>query len=532
MKLIIFAVLIGLSSCARVFSQNSRGSGAGLTSIKVNMPDRSKFADTQILRDKLNGVQLSITPTSNEGKACTPPIRRPLPWLSNDPINLPEAKLNQGCSYTIQVDVGELSSVKELKNIYFSGQSLVGADLIANKSEVNVSVKVRVTQLGQKAGFTNPKEDLNQKIQTIAGLLHHISTGHITSVEDVLSNLNTDHLRRYVIMTKSDSLQAASAESPRIITYGRDARFLLAFNGGGNQEGGQTVEVIEFDDTSETYEFRQIAFSTPGAPPSVSQKNPEECAGCHSSSFRPIWEDYDLWPGAVPDNAYPHELDLNYLQSFVTAAATSSRYKFLLFNENSRQIASGSVPSVEMDQLLEPQFVKWLTSWLRSIPDYPAFKYAIAASLIGCGDIVSYFPAAFGLGGSQKWNELKDDFIADLAKVNPGEARWAMESTKVTVANLRYLFEAKGRRIRDIAYSPSKPYGTDGTAINRYLAVLKTLGQRDQDLLPDIQNLGESAFRYAFRQGMPEKFTEEDRLKAENFCRTMKQKTSKAIANK
>jgi hypothetical protein len=187
---------------------------------------------------------------------------------------------------------------------------------------------------------------------------------------------------------------------------------------------------------------------------------------------------------------------------------------------------------VELDQLLEPQHEKWLATWFRSISDYDFFKYAIAASLISCDDIVSYFPANFGFGGPQKWNELKNDFMADLAKVNPHQARWAMESTKVTITNLRYLFESKGRRFRDIAYSPSKPYGTDGTAITRYLKILNILGQRDKDLFYDIQKLGESAFRYAYRQGMPEAFTEEDRLNAENFCRTMKQKTIQAIENR
>ena len=130
----------------------------------------------------------------------------------------------------------------------------------------------------------------------------------LNTIESVISNLPEYMLNyNYIVMYRSRSLQKASLEAPRIITFTPTARLILSFNGGGSLKGGQAIEVIRFDDQTRRFEFREITFSH-SKPPTISEPNPKKCLGCHQSpsrtniDMRPNWEPYNVWPGAIGSN--------------------------------------------------------------------------------------------------------------------------------------------------------------------------------------------------------------------------------------
>jgi hypothetical protein len=140
-------------------------------------------------------------------------------------------------------------------------------------------------------------------------LVELVETKNLRTIEDVLSQLPKHMLDlNYVVMYRSRSLQEASPQSPRIITYTPTARFVLTFNGGEPQRfGSQTLELMQYREAEQRFEFREIVFNGKSNPV-VSGANPAKCLECHQSPSRtdidprPNWEPYSTWIGAFGSN--------------------------------------------------------------------------------------------------------------------------------------------------------------------------------------------------------------------------------------
>jgi hypothetical protein len=78
---------------------------------------------------------------------------------------------------------------------------------------------------------------------------------------------------------------------------------VLSFNAGAESAyGGNSIEMIQYDDERARFDFYELAFD--GGRPRLSEPNPQACLGCHQSlshadaDLRPNWEPYNVWPGA------------------------------------------------------------------------------------------------------------------------------------------------------------------------------------------------------------------------------------------
>lgn len=128
-------------------------------------------------------------------------------------------------------------------------------------------------------------------------------------IEDAIALLPSNMLNKnYVVMYRSRSLQGANPQEPRIIAYTPTARLMVTFNSGNpKQAGHNTLEVIQYRDSTQSFEFREIEFNDKKF--SVSAPNPAKCLVCHQSPKRknidprPNWEPYSTWPGAIGSNA-------------------------------------------------------------------------------------------------------------------------------------------------------------------------------------------------------------------------------------
>lgn len=140
---------------------------------------------------------------------------------------------------------------------------------------------------------------------TFEKLIQVIDQKKLTTIESVLAELPSHMMdKNYVLMYRSRSLQEATPESPRAIVYTPTASFILTFNGGlKTQRGHDTLELIQFRQETQRFEFRELSFDGINQP-KVSEANPQKCLTCHQSVTRknidprPNWEPYNIWIGA------------------------------------------------------------------------------------------------------------------------------------------------------------------------------------------------------------------------------------------
>lgn len=152
----------------------------------------------------------------------------------------------------------------------------------------------------------------------------------IKSVETLLEKLPPSYLASHTLAKSSNSTQHGDPLNPRAIVFGKSAKMILAFDGGGAQ-GTNDIEIIHWDEKSKKFEFRQLKFSSENGA-QFSQPNPAACQSCHVTGpqgMTPLWDPYDVWPdfyGMKDDNIHD---ELKEFKAYRSHAATHGRYKYL-----------------------------------------------------------------------------------------------------------------------------------------------------------------------------------------------------------
>lgn len=158
----------------------------------------------------------------------------------------------------------------------------------------------------------------------------------VTRVEQVLRRLPQELLANYTLAYDSKSLQSGSYAFPRAILFGRDAKFIVTFNGHPEQQKFEELEVLQFRDATKKFELRSISFRNGVV---FSPKNPPVCLSCHGKSPRPIWSSYEYgtvdnnhWPGfygATHDAPRMNAIERTEFKRFREMAQTHHRYRHL-----------------------------------------------------------------------------------------------------------------------------------------------------------------------------------------------------------
>lgn len=171
-----------------------------------------------------------------------------------------------------------------------------------------------------------------------AGFAARVRERDARSVEAALALLPEELRLHYTLVHQTHSIQQSSLENPRVILFGTDAKLIVTFNGSPDQTNYDKLEILSFDDASETFALYSIAFD--GGPPVFSEANPAVCTACHRTAPQPIWKDYGTpneeaghgqWPGTYGPN---HDLVPKQLRpallAFWQAAPHHPRYRLLL----------------------------------------------------------------------------------------------------------------------------------------------------------------------------------------------------------
>ena len=159
----------------------------------------------------------------------------------------------------------------------------------------------------------------------------------VTRVEDALALLPAEMRLHYTLVHQSRSIQQGSLQNPRVLLFGTDARLIVTFNGNPDETNYDKLEILAFDDASETFALHSIEFGT--GPPSFAD-NPAVCTACHRAAPQPIWKDYGSpneesghgqWPGSYGANHDLVSAELRpALLGFWAAAPQHPRYRYLL----------------------------------------------------------------------------------------------------------------------------------------------------------------------------------------------------------
>lgn len=139
---------------------------------------------------------------------------------------------------------------------------------------------------------------------TFEELATHVDRSGITLIDDLIKDLPQQMRANSMLAYDSRALNVhlISPETPRIVLFNRDATLILALtkNPGTDaiQEGRDRLEIISYNESTGKFEFRDVAFDGKPKPFSRSTEvNPPVCLACHGQNPRPIFEDYNAWPG-------------------------------------------------------------------------------------------------------------------------------------------------------------------------------------------------------------------------------------------
>lgn len=134
-------------------------------------------------------------------------------------------------------------------------------------------------------------------------------------IDAFVGGLPTHYRRHFSMIHKSFSIQSATPLAPRVILYGPDAQVMMTFNAGKDENGktmagGDSIEVIEFDDSKKIWKFSEISFDENKK--LHLEENPKKCVMCHTGTpkaiesrhaqfymddLKPIFPQYPFWPG-------------------------------------------------------------------------------------------------------------------------------------------------------------------------------------------------------------------------------------------
>lgn len=294
-----------------------------------------------------------------------------------------------------------------------------------------------------------------------------------------LSQLPKAYRTNYAVMFESGAAQESSEEDPRGIFFGED--IVVAFNGNPSHQRYENVEVMHLNPHTARTELRETIRNEGTGSVKLSQPNPKLCAECHGPTSDPYskWMSYNFWQGAVAG----HEDVLRgnttkegkSLGKLMGKAQSHERYKLMedLKTHFTPEKDLAHANNGQLNRVLNLHSMVRMLRLMAATPNFCKFRYAVLGAVAGCKDIVSFIPEGVrkdfsDYGGiaentKQLGVKLKEEF--KKAYPQPSEQSDPLVFfEESSIANLRYLFEGRGIRMKGWSTDPFTGYGwNDGT---------------------------------------------------------------------
>ena len=135
---------------------------------------------------------------------------------------------------------------------------------------------------------------------TTDNIMDFIETNSITTVAELIEALPVLHKIHvgFVYKSEAPNNEYVSGNSPRVISWGADSRFVLTWSTDPDMPDNERVEFLH--PGSGGWIAGVIDFSAD--PPEIS--NPGECADCHGSLNKPLWGEYPTWEGTEDEHFF------------------------------------------------------------------------------------------------------------------------------------------------------------------------------------------------------------------------------------
>jgi hypothetical protein len=136
-----------------------------------------------------------------------------------------------------------------------------------------------------------------------AKLRKEITDRNITKLDDLFPILPVNMKKNPLLVYDSEALAQhfASPMAPRMVLFNRDASLIMtiAQNPGATkiEKGKDALEIVAFNKDTGKFEMYVDSFDGKRKPFEVLDKNPAKCTKCHGSDPRPLFQDYNGWPG-------------------------------------------------------------------------------------------------------------------------------------------------------------------------------------------------------------------------------------------
>lgn len=168
-----------------------------------------------------------------------------------------------------------------------------------------------------------------------------INRENITDLEQFLEFIDPAQKRIVSLMLNSKSPQSASLKYPRVI-FQPSSDIYMAFSTDPNDQKYQILEIIEYNEDANDYEFHTISFDDRGRglttrikdifsnvdkyPPKI-VRNEKSCKSCHRVG--PLWDGYAFWSGSIGSYHQPRKS-----RSIIAESNSIRDYEQKFWNKN------------------------------------------------------------------------------------------------------------------------------------------------------------------------------------------------------
>jgi hypothetical protein len=216
-------------------------------------------------------------------------------------------------------------------------------------------------------------------VESWTDLKEIIISNQVTNIDDLLAHLPADYVKGYTLVYRTRALnqESVSPRRPRVLLFGQNAKFVLAYNShltGGKARPGdvEAIETLEFDDATGESRLREVEF-TSGTVPDLTKVtvNSDRCVACHAAqsnphvdrkySVRGLWDPYNSWAGVYASLSRKNTDFIKFdtaeflnFQEFLAEKPNNPRYDYLPLTKKTLSELGSSVEfdSGSMDDAL------------------------------------------------------------------------------------------------------------------------------------------------------------------------------------
>lgn len=177
------------------------------------------------------------------------------------------------------------------------------------------------------------------ELRSVIDLKNLIQSKQITALDQLIPALPLEMQKNLLLVYDSHALnsQLVTPNTPRIIFFNSDGSLVFSMTQNPGLDsihaGRDRLEIISFEREKQIFEFREFVFDGINLPNlDLGQNvNPKTCLTCHGQNPRPIFNDYNSWPGFYGSFSQDGlsqigTKEYNWLKKFLSESKTFPRY--------------------------------------------------------------------------------------------------------------------------------------------------------------------------------------------------------------